>query len=262
MINTGSPQGCCISPFLFSVYTNDLQSNSEKVKIIKFADDTAIAGLITDDDIADYTTTINQVNSWSEANYLRLNASKTKEIIYDCRKRKGCNIPVFINNSYIEMVTSHKYLGVVLDNSLTFSEHIQTICSKVCSRLYILRQLNQLGANSDLKTAYYRTNIESILMYSAIIFYPYLTAKIRREWFRPYKIALKLGINKVVPPLDSLVKKYICNLSRNIISNETHPLHDCYKMLPRSKKISIPYCRNNKFINSFVINSSLIFNSN
>ena len=37
--NTGAPQGCILSPFLFSVYTNEVQSRHPNIKLFKYADD-------------------------------------------------------------------------------------------------------------------------------------------------------------------------------------------------------------------------------
>ena len=44
--NTGAPQGCVISPILFTIYTNDCSMNSDFVKLLKFADDSTIQGLL------------------------------------------------------------------------------------------------------------------------------------------------------------------------------------------------------------------------
>ena len=52
--STGAPQGTVLSPFLFSVYTADCRSSHTNCIMDKYADDTVLTGLITDDDDLHY----------------------------------------------------------------------------------------------------------------------------------------------------------------------------------------------------------------
>ncbi len=76
-ISVGAPQGCVLSPVLYSMYTNDCVSPSESVKIFKFADDTTIIGLITDNDETDYRKEVSTLIEWSCTHNLTLNVFMT-----------------------------------------------------------------------------------------------------------------------------------------------------------------------------------------
>ena len=99
-INTGSPKGCVMSAYLFSLYTNNCRSTQECCHVIKYADDTAIIGLIADDleHEKQYRRQIDDTVKWCKNNNLILNTKKTKELIYDLRKSKHNPIPVTVNN--------------------------------------------------------------------------------------------------------------------------------------------------------------------
>ena len=60
-----------------------------------------------------------------------------------------------------------KFLGVTLDDHLTFSSHVDNIVSSCNSKLYLLRQLKKLGMNSDGLKRFFTANIRSIISYAA-----------------------------------------------------------------------------------------------
>lgn len=82
VLNTGAPQGCVLSPLLFSVYTNEMTMQDNKYKLFKYADDMALVGLFYKNDaVSDYFAQFSWMEQWCRSSFLSINAVKTKELI-------------------------------------------------------------------------------------------------------------------------------------------------------------------------------------
>ena len=98
---TGTPQGCVLSPWLYSLFTNDCVSHHSSVPLLKFADDTTLVGLVSDSEESEYRHEVSSLVSWCDINNLQLNASKTREMIVDFMKRKNPLAPITLSKGWI-----------------------------------------------------------------------------------------------------------------------------------------------------------------
>ena len=128
-----------------------MTASSTKNYMIKCSDDSAILSLLhADSDISMYTSEIESFVHWCDNNHLKLNVSKTQEMIFDAKCIVADHLPDVIHGEEITQIGQYKYLGVHLDNKLSWNVHVHSACSKVHQRLYFLRRLRAFGVDEKI----------------------------------------------------------------------------------------------------------------
>ncbi|KAI4880495.1 hypothetical protein NFI96_000640, partial [Prochilodus magdalenae] len=97
-LSTGAPQGCVLSPLLFTWLTHDCAATHSS-NHIKFADDTTVVGLISKNDESAYREEVQRLMDWCRTNNLSLNIDKTKEMVVDFRRTRRDHSPLHIDGS-------------------------------------------------------------------------------------------------------------------------------------------------------------------
>ena len=95
-----------LSPLLYSLFTHACPARYDSHAVIKFADDTTVVGLITNNDETADREEVRDLSVWCKDNNLSLNIIKTKEMIVDYRKRRTEHAPILIDVAVVAQFDS------------------------------------------------------------------------------------------------------------------------------------------------------------
>ena len=151
-LTCGVPQGSILGPLLFILYINDIVNTSTMLKFVLFADDTTI--LYSHDNLAGKMNEINkelqEVTNWFKANKLSVNARKTNYMLLGTRYGNAKyvesvpanrDIQVKLDDTNLQKVSSTKFLGVIIDENLTWKNHIDGISKTIARNVGVLNKL-------------------------------------------------------------------------------------------------------------------------
>ena len=149
-INTGVPQGSILGPLFFLCYINDITSVCKNSHILLYADDTVMYKSISDShrllDMNNFQQDVNRLIKWCQLNRLSINIKKTKLVFHPHKENNMNNVnsDIMMGGIPVDYVSSYLYLGVDIDNMLTFKKHFVNTFKNVSHKLFILRKTRHM----------------------------------------------------------------------------------------------------------------------
>ena len=175
-------------------------------------------------------------------------------------KEDECMTPVVIDGKDVEIVHDFKYLGVTIDDSLSFNTHADNVHKKAKQQLSLLRKLNAFDVSQPVLELVYRCLVESILSSNIATWFDQLLVKQKVKLAGVVNSASKIiGRNQL--QLSALYHTAVTRKTNHILKDTTHPLRQNFQLLRSGKRYKTILAHKNVYKKSFTPNAVNILNA-
>lgn len=169
-VSMGVPQGSILGPLLFIIFMNDFAAIANENKIVvNYADDTTL--LVNAKTFPEVVTLSDEfltaATSWFVNSRLLLNHSKTSLLFFKTSQSLQTPSNLKLQKEVLQFSDSARYLGIQIDETLRFKQHVDSLCVKLSQVCYGLRVLRNNTCDKLVKSFYF-ANFYSRLRYGVI----------------------------------------------------------------------------------------------
>jgi hypothetical protein len=209
LISAGVPQGSILGPLLFIIFVNDVfQLLSHNVQIYLYADDTAI--VFSADSDADLQAVIDnffvKYSNWCTLNCIVVNPVKSNFLTFNTS-----NITVSINGHILANPHVVKYLGLYIDDKLSWTYHVSHVTRMCCQRIGVFKKVLPYLPNF-VAVLYYNAFIRSIYSYGLMFWFHNDRSGRYKLIDKIGHVILKLASNCNLTVLDFVKRFRICDV--------------------------------------------------
>ena len=197
-VKTGVPQGSLLGVVLFQLLINNMKNCLKYSNAILYADDTTLYILGRNCYFLQQKaqSDLNSLSMWLKSNYLSLNEQKTKYMIIHKKEKYICfNFNLFANGILLERMSHFKFLGIHIDEHLTWKYHCDVLLNKRKQSNYVLNRVRNYIPTGCLRDLYY-AHFNSHLVYG-IVLWGNSSSKAQIDGiFKQQKLAIRIVTNQ------------------------------------------------------------------
>ncbi len=235
-VSAGVPQGGLLSPLLFVICINSLDSYLPPSVIpVKYADDLTITEFLMGSLPGLTQKALDSVVEWGQEFTLAMNGAKTVDMVISARRENNIPSPPspVISGHAINRVSTFKLLGVQISSDLSWDAHVKYMISKVRPRIYYLCTAKKADLPCDVLVQVYLTFIRPVLEYASPV-WGGLPKGLSEELERIQKRCCRIiGIpTSTLPALSERREEATIRTLTKILKDSSSPLHCFLPMAP------------------------------
>jgi hypothetical protein len=241
-----------IGPIAYVLNTSDLRALHPENDLNKYADDTYL--IVPSSNSHTIVQELDHVSEWAAENNLKLNSSKSVELIIHRPRTRIGNCVVPPPSDCVTRLNNIKILGVIVTDTLSFEMHISGVISKCAQTSYALRIMRAHGLNGQALWDVTRSTLVSKLMYASPVWFGYLNEESKKRCQAVLNRMKRAGyLGKDFKSFAEMCVEADVGLFKAVTSNHDHvmyqllpPLKDTfYHLRPRAHNFELPDVNNN-----------------